>query len=87
MIAIQAARQLMERDPEDPEAKALADLVLALKNEASFPLGELYRLGRERFELAIQILEEWRIDRYYAGSARLFDASRRTPEAEATPSA
>ncbi len=75
MNAIKAAQKLIESNPDDPEAKVLANLVLALEDESSFSLGDLYRLGEGRFELAIRILEEWRIDRYYAGKAKLFDLS------------
>lgn len=75
MIAIKAARKFIGNNPEHPEANILASLVLALECEASFSLGDLYRLGRDRFDLAIQILQEWRIDRYYAGKAKLFDVS------------
>lgn len=75
MIAIKAARKFIEAEPDDPDAKVLANLALALENESPFSLGDLYGLKRGNFELAIEILNEWRIDRYYAGKAKLFDVS------------
>jgi hypothetical protein len=75
MISIKTARKFIESNPNDPEAKVLADLVLSLENESSFSLSSLYRLGHDRFELAMDVLKEWRIDRYYAGKAKLFDVS------------
>ena len=34
----------------------------------------------DQFGLALSILKEWRLDRYYAGKARLFDAALRAAE-------
>jgi len=75
MIAIKAARKFIEANPDDEGAKVLADLVLALAGETPFNLEALYSLGSKHFELAIEILSEWRLDRYYMGKAKLFDIS------------
>ena len=75
MRAIKAARKFIEANPADPDAKVLARLVLALANDESFPLADLYTLEPGNFELAIDILSDWRLDRYYLGKAKLFDIS------------
>jgi hypothetical protein len=75
MNAIKAARKLLAADPASEAAKTLSRLVLALESEADFSLGSLYALEIKDFDLAMKILEEWRIDRYYAGKAKLFDLS------------
>ena len=75
MNAIKSARKFISANPEDPSAKILARLVLALEAEHSFELVELYRHDFDRFDLAIDILKEWRLDRYYAGKSKLFDLS------------
>ncbi len=75
MRAIKEARKIIEQDPANPSAKILARLVLALESEVEFPISSIYHLDFDRFDLAIRILEEWRLDRYYAGKARLFDIS------------
>jgi len=80
MRAIKRARKLIERDPSTPTAQTLSRLVLALESEADFPISELYMLDFDHFNMAIQMLREWRIDRYYAGKARLFDVSLQTSE-------
>lgn len=80
MRAIKEARLLIEKDPFNPAAQTLSRLVLALESEIDFPVSELYSLDMPRFGLALRILEEWRIDRYYAGKARLFDVSLQTSE-------
>ncbi|MBH1957315.1 hypothetical protein [Polaromonas sp.] len=75
MRAIKEARKFIERNPADPSAKALAKLVLALESEAEFPIIDIYQLDFERFNLALDILREWRLDRYFAGKAKLFDTA------------
>jgi hypothetical protein len=53
-----------------------------------FPISQLYTLDFQRFALALRILDEWRLDRYYAGKARLFDVSLQSAEINrAKPSA
>jgi hypothetical protein len=75
MRAIKTARKLIEANPANPASKTLARLVLSLANEEPFKLADLYTLNEEHFELAIDILSEWRLDRYYMGKAKLFDVS------------
>lgn len=75
MLAIKKARKLIEANPTSVAAKTLADLVLALESEASFNLAEIYKLDYKHFEIALEILAEWRLDRYYAKKLRLVDVS------------
>lgn len=75
MHAIKTARKLIAADPDSEGGRTLASLVLALESEAAFDIHCLYTLDHEVFKLAIDILAEWRIDRYYAGKAKLFDLS------------
>ena len=75
MLAIKKARKLIEANPNTDASKTLAALVVALEMEASFPISSLYTLSDKPFQLALDILAEWRLDRYYASKARLLDAS------------
>ena len=75
MRAIKEARHFIEKSPNDDAAKILARLVLALEAEASFAITEIYKLDMDQFQLALKILQEWRLDRYYAGKARLFETA------------
>ncbi len=75
MNAIKSARKLIAAAPESASARALSSLVLALESESVFDISSLYTLDHKVFELAIEILKQWRIDRYYAGKAKLFDLS------------
>lgn len=75
MHAIKSARHLIESDPSTDAARILSRLVLSLESESEFNIASLYALDINSFELAMDILKEWRIDRYYAGKAKLFEVS------------
>jgi hypothetical protein len=71
--AIKQLRKRLEADPNSESARTLARLAAALAEEKEFPLGDLYRLDYESFDLALELLKDWRLDRYYAARIRLFD--------------
>lgn len=75
MNAIKKARKLIEADPASDSSRMLAQLVRALESEVNFELLQLYKLNYECFNIAIDILKEWRLDRYYMGKAKLHDLS------------
>ncbi|MEY4140087.1 MAG: hypothetical protein RLZZ371_2269 [Pseudomonadota bacterium] len=75
MLAIKKARKLIENNPEDNAAKIISALVLALESETNISVAQLYALDDKRFELALEILDEWRLDRHYASKLRLLDSS------------
>jgi hypothetical protein len=83
MRAIKEARKFIEKSPTNPNAQMLSRLVLALEAEGDFSLADLYTLDFDSFGLALKILDEWRLDRYYAGKARLFDLSVQIVEQQA----
>jgi hypothetical protein len=75
MNAIKTARNLIAAEPTSDDARTLAKLVLALESDGSFGVVDLYKLNLKSFDLAIDILKEWRLDRYYVGKSKLFDLS------------
>lgn len=85
MIAIKKARKLIENKPNDEASLVLAELVIALETDQSFLLSKLYALDFKRFELAMEILNEWRLDRYYASKLRLIDASSQLADMRQAP--
>jgi hypothetical protein len=82
MNAIKSARKFIESEPEHPDAEALSALVLALESETPFPLGRLYEMELDHFELALAVLGQWRLDRYYSGKAKLLMISMQRGELE-----
>lgn len=85
MRALKKTRKLIERNPEKPEARVLSALVLALESEEPFKLAELYQLDYDDFNLALQLLSEWRLDRYYSSKAVLLDISMQLSQRELEP--
>jgi hypothetical protein len=75
MRTIKEARRLIERDPLSPEAKVLSALVTALESDSPFSVKDLYTLEERHFEMALNILSDWRLDRYYMGKAKIFDVA------------
>lgn len=83
MRTIKQARRLIERDPLSNEARVLAALVTALESDSSFSVKELYTLDEKHFDMAVQILNDWRLDRYYLGKAKIFDVALQAQEYQA----
>ena len=77
MHAIKQIRKYLEKNPTSESGRALAAFANALAEEREFPLSDLYRLSYEEFELAIDLLKDWRFDRYYAAETKLFDVELR----------
>ncbi len=71
MNEIKKARKLIESNPQSGAANTLAKLVRALESDETFALADLYDLSYDDFDIAIGILKEWRLDRYYSGKAKL----------------
>ena len=84
MHAIKAVRKRIEKDSDTESSRILMNLVKALGEEAEFPLADLYRLDYESFEAALDLLRDWRLDRYYASRLKLFDAVVRHADADIT---
>ena len=85
MIALKKARKLIENQSQSEAARTLSALVVALESDTPFPVGDIYRLDYEAFELALDVLKEWRLDRYYTSKVRMLDLAVQltSPPAEA----
>jgi len=64
--AIHDIRRYLNDHADAPSAEVLARLPATLAKEDALPLSDLYSLDWESFELAIELLRDWRVDRYYA---------------------
>jgi hypothetical protein len=83
MNAIKKARKLIENKPGSDAAKTLASLVRALESDEKFDLGQMYKLDYDSFEICIEVLKDWRLERYYLGKIRLHDLSVQLGELQA----
>lgn len=73
MNAMKEAAKLIAFNPQAQHSLTLGDLIIALEAGESFALDRLYALDLEAFNLGVKIIEEWRIDRYYARRGKLLD--------------
>ena len=73
MRAIKQAKKLIENNPNSPTGKTFSKLILSLESDIEFSVKDLYALDTAEFELAIEVLKDWRIDRFYIGKAKAFD--------------
>lgn len=73
MNAIKKVRHHIESHPASESSRTLARLAEALAQESEFPLAQLYALNLESFDLAIELMRDWRLDRYYNARLKLFD--------------
>ena len=75
MSALKQARKLIEKHPSGKEAQALSKLVVSLETDQAISLKEIYELDYEAFQLAMDVMRDWRIDRHYASKVKLLDLS------------
>jgi len=69
MFAMQKLKDYVRSSATPVAARELSRLLDALKEEKEYPLSSLYEIDYEAFEVAVEALRDWRIDRYYAGPA------------------
>ncbi len=79
MRAIQKIQTFIESFPESVDAQALARLILWLQAEAELSSSDLYKLNAEHFDWAMELLRDWRIDRFYRGRAKAFNLDSTPP--------
>ncbi len=71
MIAIKKAQKIIQREIESTAASIFSELVLSLEINTPFALHCLYELDYKNFEIAVEVIKEWRLDRYYASKVKL----------------
>ena len=76
MRAIKKVRLLIEQNPQEKTAQIFSRLIFSLVEEVDFSLKDLYLLDNAEFQLAMEILQEWRLDRYYLGKAKTFESAQ-----------
>jgi hypothetical protein len=75
MSALKQARKLIASEPDSKPAQILSRLVLSLETDQAMSLREIYELDYAAFQLAMDVMRDWRIDRYYASKVKLIDLS------------
>jgi hypothetical protein len=82
MNAIKKARKYMQENPTFQSSRTLARLILALESEGNFHLADLYELDYDSFLLALSVMKDWRLDRYYTAKGQILDITLQLTKAE-----
>ena len=80
MRAIKKVKKFIEHSPESTTGLVYSRLILSLEAEENFHIKELYKLNAHDFELALELMKDWRIDRFYIGKAKAFDMATRASD-------
>lgn len=80
MRAIKKIKRIIEKKPQDKSSQIFSKLISCLAEETDFSLKEIYELNSNEFELTIEVLEEWRLDRFYMGKAKVLDVAQQALE-------
>ena len=75
MRAVKKIKHIIEQNPQDQASQIFSQLIQSLAEEVDFSIKDLYLLKTSDFQLAMEVLQEWRLDRYYVGKAKVFDAA------------
>jgi predicted DNA-binding protein (UPF0251 family) len=75
MRAIKQVKKFIENDPTSKAGQTFSRLILSLESDEEFLVKDLYQLDTQKFDLAMEVLKDWRIDRFYLGKAKVFDAA------------
>ncbi|MEW5771120.1 MAG: hypothetical protein AB1831_12260 [Pseudomonadota bacterium] len=62
--AVKNIAKYIKNNPESDGEKILRDLCVALESRQPFEICRIYELNKKAFELALELLEEWRFDRH-----------------------
>lgn len=73
MSAFKEARKMIAADPQSKNAQVFSYLIVALEMGHEFLLSELYKMDYDAFKLALQLIYEWRNDRFFRSKVKLYD--------------
>lgn len=73
MNASKKIRRLMEEGEAPEQVRLLKDLAIALQLKRPFDIAALYALDRTYFDVALNLLREWRSDHFIASRSKLIE--------------
>jgi hypothetical protein len=59
------------KNPDEPASQVFRELVKALDQKSDFDLASIYDLDYDDFQLVLDVLKDWRLDRYAKTRKRL----------------
>ncbi|NWK76371.1 hypothetical protein [Aquitalea sp. LB_tupeE] len=73
MNAAKKIRRFIEENQDPEQVQVLKDLAAALEMGRSFDLGSLYQIDMRYFEVALDLLKDWRFDHHIAARSKLLE--------------
>jgi hypothetical protein len=73
MNAIKKAREFVLANPRTEATEIFTRLAVELERAGMFRVSDLYKLDYDQFELALELIKDWRLDRYYTSKLILLD--------------
>lgn len=73
MNSIAKVAKYVKKNPETGPTGTLLALAVALEGGAVFSFNNLYELDNEEFNLAMGMIDDWRLQRYFSSKLRLLD--------------
>lgn len=59
------------KTPDDPASQVFRELIKALDQKSDFSLSTIYDLDYDDFQLVLEVMKDWRLDRYAKTRKRL----------------
>lgn len=59
------------KNPDEPASQVFMELIKALDQKLDFNLTAIYDLDYDDFQLVLEVLKDWRLDRYAKTRKRL----------------
>ncbi|MGL6070018.1 hypothetical protein [Craterilacuibacter sp.] len=73
MNAAKLIRKLVEDNKAPEQVAVLIQLAAALETGAAFDVRSLYDIDMKYFDIAIQLLQDWRFDHHIAARSKLIE--------------
>ncbi|MDN0076872.1 hypothetical protein QU481_18670 [Crenobacter sp. SG2303] len=73
MNAAKQIRKLIQEGESPEQVQVLKDLAAALELSRPFDLASLYEIDQRYFDLAIDLLQDWRLDHHIASRSKLLE--------------
>jgi hypothetical protein len=75
MFAANQIHKKIRLQPESDVAKIFSRLIVSLEGDEPIKLQEIYSMPFDDFKLAIAIIRDWRVERYYKSKMKVLDTS------------
>ncbi|WP_199101450.1 hypothetical protein [Aquitalea sp. ASV11] len=73
MNAAKKIRRLIDSGENPEQVQVLKQLAIALQMKESFSIDKLYQIDQRYFDVAMDLLKEWRFDHHIASRSKLID--------------